>query len=64
MGCVSVITDSARDAEVVTSHLKGSVIRPMYSSPPLYGARLVHAILSKSDLTALWHEECKAMADR
>ena len=46
------------------SHLKQSIIRPMYSSPPLYGARLVHQILSKPELTTMWKEECKGMADR
>jgi aspartate aminotransferase, mitochondrial len=61
---VSVLTDSAAEAAVITSHLKGSVIRPMYSSPPLYGARLVHAILSNPELKSMWLKECSGMAER
>ena len=61
---MSVLTDSAEEAAVITSHLKGSVIRPMYSSPPLYGARLVHAILSTPELHSKWLEECGGMANR
>lgn len=64
VGCVSIITDTKADADCLLSHLKQSIIRPMYSSPPLYGARLVHEILSNPELTNLWKVECKAMADR
>ena len=40
------------------------LIRPMYSNPPVYGARLVSAILSDPSLRAEWEVECKGMADR
>ena len=36
----------------------------MYSNPPLYGARVVHAVLSDDALKAQWYGECKGMADR
>eukprot|EP00475_Leptophrys_vorax_P023133 TRINITY_DN31544_c0_g2_i4.p1 TRINITY_DN31544_c0_g2~~TRINITY_DN31544_c0_g2_i4.p1 ORF type:complete len:124 (+),score=6.68 TRINITY_DN31544_c0_g2_i4:115-486(+) len=40
------------------------VIRPMYSSPPAQGARIVTAILSDKDLFTEWTLELKGMADR
>jgi len=40
------------------------LIRPMYSNPPLTGARLVSAILKDATLKAEWAREVKAMADR
>ena len=40
------------------------VVRPMYSNPPIYGARVVDAILSDDGLRNEWRAECKSMADR
>lgn len=42
----------------ITSQLK-LVIRPMYSNPPIYGARLVSEILSNPVLAHEWSLECK-----
>lgn len=42
----------------MTSQIK-RIARPMYSSPPLYGARLVAQILSDDILTQEWALECK-----
>ena len=36
----------------------------MYSSPPLYGARIVAEILSTPELRDMWAGECKDMASR
>ena len=47
-----------RQAARVASQLK-LVIRPMYSNPPVYGARLVTEILSDEALTEEWTAECK-----
>ncbi|KAH8053833.1 aspartate aminotransferase [Aureococcus anophagefferens] len=41
-----------------------AVIRPMYSSPPVHGARVVAEVLGDAQLRAKWTAECKAMADR
>jgi aspartate aminotransferase, mitochondrial len=41
-----------------------TLVRAMYSSPPLYGARIVAEILSTPALRELWAGECKDMADR
>ena len=40
------------------------LVRSMYSSPPLYGARIVAEILSTPELRAMWAGECKDMAER
>ena len=47
----------------VLSQLK-ILIRPMYSNPPVFGARLVSAILDSPTLKSEWEVECKGMADR
>jgi aspartate aminotransferase len=40
------------------------LIRPMYSNPPVHGARIAARILNQPDLRALWLKEVKQMADR
>ena len=40
------------------------VIRPMYSNPPLHGARIASTILRNEELYGLWESEVKHMADR
>jgi aspartate/tyrosine/aromatic aminotransferase len=46
-----------------TSQLK-LIVRAMYSSPPIHGARIVGKVLSNPVLKAQWYRECKGMADR
>lgn len=48
---------------MVLSQLK-KVIRPMYSSPPLHGARIASRILSDPALKSSWLAELKDMASR
>ena len=40
------------------------LVRPMYSNPPLHGARLVAEILGDESMRQEWAIECKGMADR
>lgn len=40
------------------------LIRPMYSSPPVHGARIVAEILGDAKLRAQWYGECRSMAGR
>lgn len=40
------------------------LVRPMYSNPPLHGARLVAEILGEESMRQEWALECKGMADR
>ncbi|KAK9510726.1 hypothetical protein O3M35_005457 [Rhynocoris fuscipes] len=63
IGAFSLVTNSPDDAARVMSQLK-ILIRPMYSNPPIHGARLVNKILSDPDLKAQWLVEVKGMADR
>lgn len=63
IGTFSVVTKSPEETDRVNSQLK-TLVRPMYSNPPIYGARLVIEILSDQALKSLWLEECKGMAER
>jgi len=63
VGALSMVCADAAEARALESQLK-AVIRPMYSSPPVHGARVVAEVLGDADLRAKWTAECKAMADR
>lgn len=63
VGTFSLVCSDNSESKKVFSQLK-SLIRPMYSSPPLYGARVVDAVLADPDLKTEWYTECKGMADR
>jgi len=63
IGMLHVVCASKDRAEVVLSHLK-AMIRPMYSSPPVHGARLVVRILGNPNLCAEWKRELQEMVDR
>nr|XP_050853189.1 aspartate aminotransferase, mitochondrial [Vespula vulgaris] len=63
VGAFSLITSSKVEAATVMSQLK-IIIRPMYSNPPISGARIVTEILGNSDLKEEWLHDVKAMADR
>ena len=62
-GCVHFITKDADEAQIVSSRMK-QIARPMYSSPPIHGARVVDVILSDEDLTADWHRSLVDMSSR
>jgi len=63
VGAFSVVCNSDAEVKAVDSQLK-IIIRPMYSNPPIHGARLATAVLSDPALNAEWKGEVKAMADR
>ena len=63
VGTLSVACADAAEKERVMSQLK-LIIRPMYSSPPIHGARIVKEVLGDDKLRAQWTGECKAMAAR
>jgi len=63
IGALSFVAKDPTEAEALESQLK-ILIRPMYSNPPSYGARLVSNIWNDPELRALWHKEVKVMADR
>lgn len=62
-GAFSIVSASKEEAERVLSQVK-IIIRPMYSNPPIHGARLVTEILSSPDLRNEWLGDVKQMADR
>jgi aspartate aminotransferase len=62
-GCVSMVCDDEAEAIKVNSRIKG-IARPMYSNPPIHGARIVDIILTDPKLTADWHQDLRDMSGR
>lgn len=60
---VHIVTKQPDIAEKVMSQLK-LVIRPMYSSPPIHGAKIVVRVLSDPTLKKLWLDELKQVSGR
>ena len=63
VGAFSVIAENSEEAGRVASQLK-ILIRPMYSNPPIHGARIVQKILTDPKLEKQWLVDVKQMADR
>mmetsp|Transcript_42459 Transcript_42459/g.68296 ORF Transcript_42459/g.68296 Transcript_42459/m.68296 type:complete len:345 (+) Transcript_42459:2509-3543(+) len=63
VGAFSVLCQDQEEAKRVESQLK-IIVRPMYSNPPVHGARIVQTILEDDVLKPQWYAECKQMADR
>jgi len=63
IGALNIVCKDSATAAAVLSQLK-VIIRPMYSNPPLHGARIVSKILCDKQLFAEWFVEVKGMAER
>jgi len=63
VGALTFLCKDDKEAACVESQLK-ILVRPMYSNPPLQGARIVSTILSDTQLNAQWRTEVDAMAKR
>jgi len=63
VGVLNVVGEDTDEAARIASQLK-IIIRPMYSNPPVHGARIVTEVLGDPELEAKWRSECKGMADR
>ncbi|XP_043276233.1 aspartate aminotransferase, mitochondrial isoform X2 [Venturia canescens] len=63
VGAFSLVTKSPDDAARALSQIK-ILVRPMYSNPPINGARIVSEILGDSELKKEWLNDVKGMADR
>ncbi|XP_060694279.1 aspartate aminotransferase, mitochondrial [Hemiscyllium ocellatum] len=63
VGGFTVICSDPDEAKRVESQLK-ILIRPMYSNPPINGARIAAAIMNTAELRKEWLEEVKGMANR
>lgn len=53
VGGFTVVCNDAEEAKRVESQLK-ILIRPIYSNPPMNGARIASTILNTPDLYSLW----------
>jgi aspartate aminotransferase len=62
-GCVSFLCADEAESLRVQSRIK-QVARPMYSSPPIHGARIVDIILNDPELFAQWQESLDIMSGR
>lgn len=62
-GAFSIITSSPEEAKRVDSQVK-IIVRPLYSNPPINGARIASEILNDAALNEQWLVEVKGMADR
>ena len=63
MGAFSIVCDSAEEKKRVDSQIK-ILVRPLYSNPPVHGARIAAEILNDISLNKQWLGEVKGMADR
>lgn len=63
IGAVSIVAADSKVTEVARVNLL-SVVRSIYSMPPVHGAIIVANILNSTELTALWHQELAEMRDR
>eukprot|EP00096_Caligus_rogercresseyi_P000224 TRINITY_DN105_c0_g1_i1.p1 TRINITY_DN105_c0_g1~~TRINITY_DN105_c0_g1_i1.p1 ORF type:complete len:427 (-),score=114.29 TRINITY_DN105_c0_g1_i1:81-1361(-) len=63
IGAFTVVCQDKEEASRVASQIK-ILIRPMYSNPPIHGARVVSQILSDASLREEWLKDVKGMADR
>lgn len=63
VGAFTMVCSSKEEAARVMSQLK-IIIRPMYSNPPVHGARIASTILHDKSLRAQWLVDVKGMADR
>ncbi|EXJ54569.1 aspartate aminotransferase [Cladophialophora yegresii CBS 114405] len=63
VGAFSIVCDSAEEKKRVDSQIK-ILVRPLYSNPPIHGARIASEILNDQGLNKQWLGEVKGMADR
>lgn len=63
VGSFTLLCKDTEEADRCLSQLK-VIIRSIYSSPPLHGARIATEVLSDEKLRQQWLRELKGMADR
>jgi len=64
IGAVNFVCSSQEEAGALMSQVKQGVVRPIYSSPPLHGARLATHVLGDPVLFSKWCEELLIMSGR
>ena len=63
VGCLSISSNNIDEKNNIESQLK-QIIRPMYSNPPINGAKIVNTILGHNDLYRIWIEDCYEISNR
>lgn len=63
VGALTVVTETAAEADAVLSQLK-VLVRGLYSNPPSHGAAVVTTILEDTALRAQWTQELAEMRQR
>ncbi|KAI1123079.1 pyridoxal phosphate-dependent transferase [Nemania abortiva] len=63
VGAFSIVGASAEEKKRIDSQIK-ILVRPLYSNPPVHGARIASEILNTPALYEQWLGEVKEMADR
>jgi len=63
VGCFSMVCKTPEIANAVVSQLK-IIVRPMYSNPPTWGARIVATVLNDKELFAEWVDQLRGMSSR
>lgn len=63
VGAFSIVCADKEEAKRVDSQVK-IIVRPLYSNPPVHGARIASKILNDPALNKQWLGEVKEMADR
>lgn len=63
VGAFSVVCETTEEKKRVDSQIK-ILVRPLYSNPPVHGARIASEILNDPALNKQWLGEVKDMADR
>ncbi|KAI0121376.1 pyridoxal phosphate-dependent transferase [Xylariales sp. AK1849] len=63
VGAFSVVAADAEEKKRIDSQIK-ILVRPLYSNPPIHGARIAATILNDPTLYKQWLGEVKEMADR
>lgn len=63
VGAFSIVCADAAEKKRVDSQVK-ILVRPLYSNPPVHGARIASEILNDPALNQQWLGEVKGMADR
>jgi aspartate aminotransferase, mitochondrial len=63
VGAFSLLAESPEEKKRIDSQIK-ILVRPLYSNPPVHGARIASEILNDPELNKQWLGEVKGMADR
>ncbi len=63
VGALHIVTDSKKEADVVTSIMK-RIVRQEYSNPPCHGGQIVAEVLCDEALQASWRAEVDGMRTR